>query len=115
MLLGMPKTRSKRNATASQAARAALIPPEERGDLDARVKALLARNAMLELIEAAREEARLSKRELAAKAGLEESSVRRLLTAKTANPTSENVFRLMGALKIHVEARTPSGKRVPLV
>lgn len=41
--------------------------------------------------------------------------MRRLLTAKTANPTSENVFRLMGALKIHVEAGTPSGKRVPLL
>lgn len=111
----MPKPRSKRKATASEAARAALLPEEERADLDARVKALLARNAMLKVINAAREEAQLSKRALAEKAGIEESSVRRLLTAKTANPTSENVFRLMGALHIHVEATTPSGKRVPLV
>jgi DNA-binding phage protein len=111
----MAKSRSTKKASPSDAARAALIPPDERGDLDARVKALLARNAMLRVIEATRAEARLSKRELAAKAGLEESSVRRLLTAKTANPTSENVFRLMGALDIHVEVTTPSGERVHLV
>lgn len=105
-----PKKRS-----ANDAAVTALIPDEEHGDIDLRVKTLLARNALLRLIESTREEEHLSKKALAQKAGLEESSVRRLLTAETANPTSENVFRLMGALGIHVEAVTPSGRRIPLV
>jgi DNA-binding phage protein len=57
----------------------------------------------------------MSKATLARKAGLNESAVRRLLTAETANPTSDNIFRLMSALGIKLEAVTPSGERLALV
>lgn len=93
----------------------ALVPESDRTRYDAKVAALVARNATLELIETQRGECRMSKKELADRAGLDASAVRKLLTARTANPTSENVFRLFGALGIHVEAVMPSGKRVFLV
>lgn len=97
------------------AALRALVPASDRASYEAKVAALLARNTMLELIENQRDECHMSKKELAERAGLDASAVRRLLTAKTANPTSENFFRLMGALGIRVEAVTPSGERISLV
>jgi transcriptional regulator with XRE-family HTH domain len=111
----MARTATPTRITADEAAFNALVPTENRASYDARVAALLARNRTLELIETQRDECRMSKKELADRAGLDASAVRKLLTAQTANPTSENVFRLMGALGIHVEAVTPSGKRVSLV
>jgi hypothetical protein len=48
-------------------------------------------------------------------AGLEASSVRRLLTSATANPTTDNAFRLMAAMGIALEAKLPTGERVELV
>jgi hypothetical protein len=106
-----PPTRTAADAAAIDA----LVPSNDRASYEAKVAALLARNTMLDLIEKQRGERQMSKKELAERAGLEASAVRRLLTAKTANPTSENMFRLMGALDIHLEAVTPSGKRVSLV
>jgi hypothetical protein len=111
----MTETAKPEDRSANDAAVSALVPDGERADLDLRVRALLARNAALQLIESTREEEHLTKKALAERAGLEESSVRRLLTSDAANPTSENFFLLMGALGIHVEAVTPSGRRVPLV
>jgi DNA-binding phage protein len=57
----------------------------------------------------------MTKKALAEKAGLDASAVRKLLTSVTANPTTENVFRLMSALGINVVAVTPKGKRVSLI
>lgn len=108
-------TATRTRTKADEAAVNALVPAEDRASYEAKVAALLARNRMLELIEKQRGECQMSKKELADRAGLEASAVRRLLTAKTANPTSENCFRLMGALGIHLEAVTPSGKRISLV
>ena len=79
------------------------------------VQALLARNALLTALETARTEQGLTKAELASRAGLEASSVRRLLTSKTANPTTENAFRLMAAMGIKLEATLPTGERIELV
>ena len=79
------------------------------------VQALLARNALLTALETARAEQGLTKAELASRAGLEASSVRRLLTSKTANPTTENAFRLMAAMGIKLEATLPTGQRIELV
>lgn len=79
------------------------------------VQALLARNALLTALETARAEQGLTKAELAPRAGLEASSVRRLMTSKTANPTTENAFRLMAAMGIKLEATLPTGKRIDLV
>jgi transcriptional regulator with XRE-family HTH domain len=79
------------------------------------LQALLARNALLTALETARAEQGLTKAQLASLAGLDASSVRRLLTAKTANPTTDNAFRLMAAMGIKLEAILPTGERIELV
>lgn len=74
-----------------------------------------ARNALLKVLERTRECQGITKRALAKSAGLEESSVRRLLTSQTANPTTDNAFRLMAAMGISLQATLPNGERVELV
>jgi DNA-binding phage protein len=101
--------------TADAAARELLLSEGEREPHAMALQALLARNALLTALEAARAGQGLSKAELASRAGLEASSVRRLLTSKTANPTTENAFRLMAAMGIKLEATLPSGERIELV
>jgi ribosome-binding protein aMBF1 (putative translation factor) len=110
----MPRTKNKL-ASADAAAMTLLVPEQDRAAFDRHVVAAVARNAALQVIDDTREEEHLSKKALADKAGLEASVVRRLLTSETANPTTENVFRLMSALGIHVVAKTPSGKEVALI
>ncbi|HVD39453.1 MAG TPA: helix-turn-helix transcriptional regulator [Solirubrobacterales bacterium] len=102
-------------ANAHDAALSRLIPHDEKADYDRRVKALVARNTLLSMLETAREEGKLSKKELADRAGLDASSVRRMLTAETANPTTENAFLLLSAMGIKLEAILPSGARVAIV
>ena len=102
--------------TADDAARELLLQSESERKVHAMtVQALLARNALLTALETARAEQGLTKAELAARAGLEASSVRRLLTSKTANPTTENAFRLMATMGIKLEATLPTGERIELV
>jgi ribosome-binding protein aMBF1 (putative translation factor) len=101
--------------TAHDAALAGLIPSDEKAGYDRRVKALVARNKLLSTLEDAREEANLSKKDLAERAGLDASSVRRMLTAETSNPTTENAFLLLSAMGIKLEAVLPSGARVAIV
>lgn len=101
--------------TADTAARELLLSASEREAHAMAVQALLARNALLTALETARAEQGLTKAELASRAGLEASSVRRLLTSKTANPTTENAFRLMAAMGIKLEATLPTGERIELV
>lgn len=101
--------------TAHDAALAGLIPSDERANYDRRVKALVARNKLLSTLESVREAEKLSKKDLAARAGLDASSVRRMLTAETANPTTENAFLLLSAMGIKLEAVLPSGARVAIV
>jgi DNA-binding phage protein len=101
--------------TADDAARELLFSDTERKVHAMAVQALLARNALLTALETARAEQGLTKAELASRAGLEASSVRRLLTSKTANPTTENAFRLMAAMGIKLEATLPTGERIELV
>jgi DNA-binding phage protein len=102
--------------TADDAARKLLFRSDsEREALAMATQALLARNALLTALETARAEQGLTKAELASRAGLEASSVRRLLTSKTANPTTEKAFRLMAAMGIKLEATLPTGARIELV
>lgn len=101
--------------TADDAAMHLLFSESEREAHAMAVQALLARNALLTALETARAEQGLTKAELASRAGLEASSVRRLLTSKTANPTTENAFRLLAAMGIKVEATLPTGERIDLV
>jgi ribosome-binding protein aMBF1 (putative translation factor) len=101
--------------TAHDAALAGLVPSHQRANYDRRVKALVARNKLLSTLESVREAEKLSKKDLADRAGLDASSVRRLLTAETANPTTENAFLLLSAMDIKLEAVLPSGTRVAIV
>lgn len=101
--------------TAHSAALAGLIPSAEKVTYDRRVKALVARNKLLSILESVREAEKLSKKDLAERAGLDASSVRRMLTAETANPTTENAFLLLSAMGIRLEAVLPSGSRVDIV
>jgi ribosome-binding protein aMBF1 (putative translation factor) len=101
--------------TAHDAALTGLIPSHEKANYDRRVKALVARNKLLSTLESVREAEKISKKDLADRAGLDASSVRRLLTAETANPTTENAFLLLSAMDIKLEAVLPSGSRVDIV
>lgn len=92
-----------------------LLGEDGREAYDQTVQALLARNTLLALLEASRAAEGITKSELAKRAGIEASSVRRLLTSKTANPTTDNAFRLMAAMGIKLEATLPTGKRVALI
>jgi ribosome-binding protein aMBF1 (putative translation factor) len=103
------------NITAHEAALTALVPESARADYAVRVQALIARNAVLEAVEKARKDAHITKKELARRAGLDPSVVRRMLTSKTANPTAENVFRLFAASGISLDAVLPSGDHVSLM
>lgn len=101
--------------TAHQAAVNALLSEIERVEYARRVQALRSRNTLLTMLEATRETQGMTKRALASRAGLDASSVRRLLTSATANPTTDNAFRLMAAMGIALEAKLPTGERVELV
>ena len=104
------------NRSAHAAAKALLLStPAEQIEHASRVQALLARNALLKTLEMGRELQGMSKAKLAACAGLEASSVRRMLTSETANPTTNHAFRLMAAMDIALEAVLPSGERVELI
>jgi len=106
---------AKIERTAHEAAVDALLSDAERAEYALRVQALRSRNALLTMLETAREAQGMTKRALASRAGLEASSVRRLLTSATANPTTGNAFRLMAAMGIALEATLPTGERIQLV
>jgi ribosome-binding protein aMBF1 (putative translation factor) len=95
--------------------KALLLTPAEQAEHASRVQALLARNALLTALESAREQQGMSKAKLAERAGLEASSVRRMLTSETANPTTNHAFRLMAAMDVALEAILPSGERVAII
>jgi plasmid maintenance system antidote protein VapI len=104
-----------RQQSAHQSALNALLSEPERAEHARRVQAVRARNVMLGVLERTREQHGITKRALAECAGLDASSVRRLLTSVTANPTTDNAFRLMAAMGISLEATLPTGERVQLV
>lgn len=101
--------------TVHQAALDALLSEPERVEHARRVQSLQARNAMLTVLETTREKQGITKQALAGLAGLDASSVRRLLTSTTANPTTDNAFRLMAAMGITLEAKLPTGERIEVV
>jgi DNA-binding phage protein len=100
--------------TPHEMALAALVPDDERTEFERGVEVLVARNRALEVLERERRAQKVSKKDLALRAGLDYASVRRLLTADTANPTTETMLRLFSALHIHVQAKLPSGRVVAL-
>ncbi len=68
---------------------------------------------LMRRIDIARASARLSKADLARRAGAPQESVRRLLTAKKRNPTLQTVVRLAQAVGLRVDlvAVSASGRR----
>lgn len=114
----MAKTKKATQAkpkTAHEAVLQQFIPAEKRADFDARVAARAARNVALSTIEQTRSSKDIAKKDLAAIAGLDASSLRRMLTAETPNPTTDTVFRLCAALDIKLEATLPGGDHVAIV
>lgn len=101
--------------TADDVITESLVPAERRKAFQARVSELAAHNQMLAAIEEGRRIQDISKRELAELAGLNASSVRRMLTSETSNPTTNNAFRLFAVLGIRLEATLPSGERVGIL
>jgi ribosome-binding protein aMBF1 (putative translation factor) len=110
----MAKTKARKK-TANKVITESLVPEERRAAFQARVAELAAHNQMLAAIEEGRQILDISKKELAELAGLNASSVRRMLTSETANPTTNNAFRLFTVLGIKLEATLPSGDRVGIV
>lgn len=107
----MGTTTNVDRAAAHDAALNLFFPTDgERAAHETRVQALLARNAALLAVEEAREEVAISKKDLAAKADLDASALRKLLTTEGTNPTTDTLFRLCAALGIHLQAVTPAGK-----
>ncbi len=102
-------------STAHEAIVREFVSERERPDYEARVRALAARNLLLSTLEREREEQGIAKKELAERTGLEASSVRRMLTAEMANPTTETAFRMLAVMGIGLEAILPSGERVAIV
>jgi chorismate mutase len=101
--------------TAHVVAEELLLGDTERETLAQTVNALRSRNALLTALESSRAAQGITKARLAERAGLDASSVRRLLTAKVANPTTDHAFRLLAAANIAVVATLPSGARIILV
>lgn len=92
-----------------------LVPAARRAAFGARVSDLAAHNRMLAAIEEGRRLQEISKKELAEQAGLNTSSVRRMLTSETSNPTTNSAFRMFAVLGIKLEATLPSGDRVVIL
>jgi ribosome-binding protein aMBF1 (putative translation factor) len=66
---------------------------------------------VLQAIDARREEAGLSKAELAERVGAHRSAVRRLLTSEASNPTLKTVAELLDVLGLELTLRPKSGAR----
>lgn len=102
-------------STAHEAIVRELVSERERAGYEARVRTLAARNLLLSTLEGEREEQHIAKKELAERTGLEASSVRRMLTAEVANPTTDTALRMLAVMDIGLEAILPSGERVAIV
>ena len=76
-------------------------PARER--YERKVKSIVAVRRMLQLIDAERERAGLSKSDLARKIGVSPATVRRLFTSPTSNPTLKTIVDLFVALDLEFE------------
>ena len=80
-----------------------------------KVKGIVAVRRMLQLIDAERERAGLSKADLARKIGVSPATVRRLFTSPTSNPTLKTIVDLFLALDLdfqvqHCDTMSPNGE-----
>jgi ribosome-binding protein aMBF1 (putative translation factor) len=83
--------------------------PASRERYARKVKSIIAVRRMLQLIDAERERAGLSKSDLARRIGVSPATVRRLFTSPTSNPTLKTIVDLFSALDLEVEVRPRDG------
>lgn len=69
-------------------------------------------DAIVRALDARREEAGISKAELAKRVGMKAEVVRRLFTTEDPNPTLDTVVRLAVALDCNLDLQPRSGRRV---
>ncbi|MFN8632729.1 MAG: helix-turn-helix transcriptional regulator [Chloroflexota bacterium] len=77
--------------------------PQARAEYERSRDSIIAMRRLLQAIDSAREEAGLSKSDLARRIGASPATVRRLFTSPTANPTLKTVVDLFGALDLELE------------
>ena len=82
-----------------------LSDPAARERYERKFKSVVAVRRMLQMIDAERERAGLSKSALARKIGASPATVRRLFTSPTSNPTLRTVVDLFTALDLEIEVR----------
>jgi ribosome-binding protein aMBF1 (putative translation factor) len=78
---------------------------EEREEYERTFREIVAVRSFLQAVDAERERAGLSKKELAARAGLSAVVVRRLLTAEESNPTFKTILHLCAALDLEIQLK----------
>lgn len=86
-----------------------LADPDVRDRYERARRSIASVRQLLQLVEAERERAGLTKAELAERAGASPAAVRRLLTADGANPTLRTILDLLHALDIELALR-PSAR-----
>lgn len=87
-----------------------LSDPIARERYERKVKSIIAVRRMLQLIDAERERAGLSKSALARRIGVSPATVRRLFTSPTSNPTLKTIVDLFIALDLEIEVRPRESK-----
>ncbi len=89
-----------------------LSDPEVREEYERTFHATVAFRKILQMIEAEREKAGLSKAELAQRIGVNPASLRRLLTAEGSNPTLKTMLGVFEALELELTLKpVPRHKR----
>ena len=78
---------------------------EDREEYARTFREIVAVRSFLQAVDAERERAGLSKKELAERAGLSAVVVRRLLTAEESNPTFKTILHLCAALDLEIQLK----------
>lgn len=82
-----------------------LDTPELQADYEQTKRSLVLTRQLLMQLDALRESAGLGKGELARRAGLDPSSVRRLFSAESSNPTLRTLLEVVAALDVEIELK----------
>ena len=88
-----------------------LSEPAARKRYERKLRSIVAVRRVLQMIDAERERAGLSKSALARTIGASPATVRRLFTSPTSNPTLKTVIDLFKALDLEIEVKPRDGTR----
>ncbi len=92
-----------------------LEDPEARAAYERTFREVVALREILQACEAKREEAGLSKTELAQRVGMNPSAIRRLLTSETSNPTLKTMIGICDVLGLEITVRPTRRKKTLVV